>query len=137
MSAIKTEQELREQFKKAFKEWKGDKPWGHYLEPFQDGFYKGYSLAQETIEKQKKDIEELKDKNYKLANTVSFGDEDLREQIKAKDAEIEKLKNLFNKAKAYIDECPCDPDIYPDQLKAWNEYQEELKKLNKNLDGKY
>lgn len=65
------------------------------------------------------------------------GHELSQETIKAKDAEIEKFKNLFNKAKTYIDECPCDPDIYPDQIKAWNEYQEELKKLNKNLDGKY
>lgn len=41
--------------------------------------------------------------------------------------ELTKLTNKFEKANRYIELCPCDPDIYPDQLKAWNEYQEAIK----------
>ena len=36
---------------------------------------------------------------------------------------LEKYRPLFKAAKKYIDESPCDPDIYPQQLEAWNTYQ--------------
>lgn len=36
-------------------------------------------------------------------------------------------KSLFYAAKAYIDECPCDPDIHYNQEQAWNNYQKILK----------
>lgn len=35
-------------------------------------------------------------------------------------------KRLALAAMAYINENPCDPDIYPEQWKAWNEYQKLL-----------
>lgn len=57
--------------------------------------------CKETIEKQKKEIKDLKNKNYKLANTVSFGDEELKETIKAKNSEIE---NLIKEAKKELSE---------------------------------
>jgi len=39
-------------------------------------------------------------------------------------AEIAELKEKLHSAINYINECPCDPDIYPEQLIAWNKYQE-------------
>lgn len=33
---------------------------------------------------------------------------------------------LIVAALKYVDECPCDPDIYPEQLEAWSELQELL-----------
>ena len=53
--------------------------------------------------------------------------DDLRNKIDELEQELSKLTNKFEKAKRYIELCPCDPDIYPDQLKAWNEYQEAIK----------
>lgn len=55
--------------------------------------------------------------NFGIANEVWY----------FKEQELAKLTNKFEKAKRYIELCPCDPDIYPDQLKAWNEYQEAIK----------
>ena len=40
---------------------------------------------------------------------------------------VEELDALFNAAKNYIDNSPCDPDIYPEQLEAWRKYQQLLK----------
>ena len=50
--------------------------------------------------------------------------------LKMKNREIEKLKELFLAAKNYIDESPCDPDIYPEQYKAWVKYQDSLRQYN-------
>ena len=36
-------------------------------------------------------------------------------------------KQGFELAKTYIDESPCDPDIYKEQLTAWDKYQLWLK----------
>lgn len=38
-----------------------------------------------------------------------------------------RLLVLAATAVAYIDENPCDPDIYPEQWEAWEEYQRVLK----------
>ena len=40
--------------------------------------------------------------------------------------ETSKYKELFEAAKLYIDESPCDPDIYTKQLEAWTAYQKLL-----------
>ena len=45
-----------------------------------------------------------------------------REAVKVK-----KYKELWELADKYINESPCDPDIYPSQWEAWNNYQEKLK----------
>ena len=34
------------------------------------------------------------------------------------------LVKTLSAAMEYIKECPCDPDIYPEQLEAWNRLQE-------------
>lgn len=39
-------------------------------------------------------------------------------------------QELFEAAKKYIDESPCDPDYYPEQLEAWNHYQSLLEQYN-------
>lgn len=39
-------------------------------------------------------------------------------------------KRAFEAARAYIDKCPCDPDIYPDQWAAWQKYEQEEESLN-------
>jgi len=39
-------------------------------------------------------------------------------------------EELFLAAKRYIDESPCDPDHYPEQLEAWNNYQELLEQYD-------
>lgn len=36
----------------------------------------------------------------------------------------DKLIAALKAAMRYIGECPCDYDIYPEQLKAWKELQE-------------
>ena len=38
----------------------------------------------------------------------------------------DKLVEALQAAMDYIKQCPCDPDIYPEQLEAWNK----LKSLN-------
>ena len=45
-----------------------------------------------------------------------------REAVKVK-----KYKELWELADKYINESPCDPDIYPKQWEAWNYYQKKLK----------
>lgn len=35
-------------------------------------------------------------------------------------------KQGFELAQNYIDNCPCDPDIYKTQLEAWDKYQKFL-----------
>jgi nitrate/nitrite-specific signal transduction histidine kinase len=52
----------------------------------------------------------------------------IEHQTKSLKEENKELRELFNAAKKYIDESPCDPDIYPEQLKAWEEYQKLLSK---------
>jgi hypothetical protein len=49
------------------------------------------------------------------------------EQLKA---ELDYWKTRCELAEKFIEESPCDPDIYEDQLKAWNEYQEFIKPRN-------
>jgi hypothetical protein len=39
-------------------------------------------------------------------------------------AENERLMEQRDSAIFYIDECPCDPDIYPEQWEAWEKYQQ-------------
>ena len=41
--------------------------------------------------------------------------------------EAKKYKELWELADKYINESPCDPDIYPKQWEAWNNYQKKLK----------
>lgn len=36
------------------------------------------------------------------------------------------LCEAAEKAKAYIDVCPCDPDITLEQTKSWRDYQDAL-----------
>jgi len=56
-------------------------------------------------------------------NDVGFSDK----YAQYLEAELERVKKLFQAAKNYIDVCPCDPDITTEQLEAWNKYQELLK----------
>ncbi len=42
----------------------------------------------------------------------------------AKDKEIAELRARMLAAEAYIAECPCDPDIYESQYKAYAKWQE-------------
>ena len=35
----------------------------------------------------------------------------------------DKLVEALGSALNYISECPCDPDVYPEQLEAWNKLQ--------------
>lgn len=35
----------------------------------------------------------------------------------------DKLVEALSAAMDYIKKCPCDPDIYPEQLEAWNKLQ--------------
>lgn len=44
------------------------------------------------------------------------------------EAENAALREVAVKAAAYIEKSPCDHDIYKDQLAAWYEYQEAMKK---------
>ena len=41
------------------------------------------------------------------------------------------FRELFEAAKVYISKCPCDPDIYPEQYKAWKRYIELIEEYNK------
>lgn len=43
----------------------------------------------------------------------------------------EQEKALREAAEKFIEESPCDPDIYPEQLEAWNYYQQ----LKQNNNG--
>ena len=56
-----------------------------------------------------------------------------KERIIDLENELQKTMKAFKKAKAYIDETPCDPDIYPEQMKAWREYQEALKQVREAI----
>lgn len=44
----------------------------------------------------------------------------------------EREKELREAAEKFIDESSCDPDIYPEQLQAWNHYQQ----LKQQYNGK-
>ncbi len=48
-------------------------------------------------------------------------------KLKQKEAEVDDFKELSSLATAYINEVPCDPDIYPEQLEAWVKYTNKLK----------
>ena len=63
--------------------------------------------------------------------TIGFA----QSKIKAQQERIQELEKAFSAAKAYIDECPCDPDIYPEQLNAWSEYQSVLQLLASKGEG--
>lgn len=41
--------------------------------------------------------------------------------------ELKYWKERAKRAERYISECPCDPDIYADQLKAWESWNEIVK----------
>lgn len=41
--------------------------------------------------------------------------------------ERDEYKALFEAAKKFIEESPCDPDIYKEQLEAYEKYQDLLK----------
>ena len=49
----------------------------------------------------------------------------------------QELVEALSAAISYIDQCPCDPDIYPEQLEAWNKLEsinvDELIKRAKEL----
>ena len=51
------------------------------------------------------------------------GDYDSIKACQQKLLDLEKYRQLFLAAKRYIDESPCDPDIYPAQLEAWQHFQ--------------
>lgn len=60
------------------------------------------------------------------SNDVANFDIDKPEQAKALTLAInnhDKLVEALEAALKYIGECPCDPDIYPEQLEAWNRLQ--------------
>jgi len=40
-------------------------------------------------------------------------------------------KSRCKLAEKFISESPCDPDIYPEQMKAYNKWQKKIKKLPK------
>ena len=85
-----TEQELRDEFEN----WANKVSVSKYNEVYFVIFKSGYLLAQETIEKQKKEIEELQKRSYKyygLSEQLKLDKKILEETIKAKDAEINKL----------------------------------------------
>ena len=42
---------------------------------------------------------------------------------------LDALLEVVESAIGYINESPCDPDIYPEQIKAWDRYQKALVKL--------
>lgn len=85
-----TEQELRDEFEN----WANKVSVSKYNEVYFVIFKSGYLLAQETIEKQKKEIEELQKRSYKyygLSEQLKLDKKILEETIKAKDAETNKL----------------------------------------------
>ena len=62
----------------------------------------------------------------KYENTRSIGivaDSDDLEFIVNSLNNYDKLVEALQSAMNYIKECPCDPDIYPEQLEAWNKLQ--------------
>lgn len=68
-------------------------------------------------------IKALKDMPVVTVEQVSrFRDEALA-TITQLQEENERLTAMLNSAINYIQESPCDPDIYPEQLKAWEKYQ--------------
>ena len=81
----------------------------------------GYSFVDDLEEFVKLQIDE-----HDLKNSLNKCFDDLFLQ-KHLEQELAKLTNKFEKAKKYIELSPCDPDIYPDQLEAWNQYQEAIK----------
>lgn len=95
-----TEQELREKFEKI----KNDNGCIGLLNNEFKWFQKGYSLAQETIEKQKKEIETLDDIIKYQLNQIKANDEEIKSLKRAysliANANTEKLFELENKDKA-------------------------------------
>jgi hypothetical protein len=51
-------------------------------------------------------------------------------EVISAETELQYWKTRCELAEKFIDKSPCDPDIYEDQLKAWNEYQEFIKPRN-------
>lgn len=39
------------------------------------------------------------------------------------------LRAAYDAACKYIEECPCDPDIYPEQILAWKDFLEKKEAL--------
>ena len=52
---------------------------------------------------------------------------ELNGQVDKLTERVEALERLHNAAAKYINESPCDPDIFPEQLEAWIRYQELLR----------
>jgi len=61
---------------------------------------------------------------------------DLLEKGRDTDKGNERLWMAYNTAVAYIDKCPSDPDIFPDQWAAWNDYLEAKAALDAPQDIK-
>lgn len=53
------------------------------------------------------------------------------ERLVQAEAKLEKAEKVARSAIRYIDESPCDPDIYPEQIKAYAEYQQALQDYRK------
>lgn len=49
--------------------------------------------------------------------------------------QIKDQQELIEAAVRYIEESPCDPDIYPEQLKAHQDYTEKLKHFNQTYNN--
>ena len=64
-----------------------------------------------------------------VASYIDF----LNEQTTSQQQTIERLREGLKLAKNYIDKSPFDPDVYPQQLEAWNKYQEFLKNVGEQL----
>ena len=47
----------------------------------------------------------------------------LKGEVKRLNDESFKYQTLFYAAQNYINESPCDPDIFPAQLEAWKTYE--------------
>lgn len=48
--------------------------------------------------------------------------------------ELAYWKKRCELAEAYINESPCDPDIFPKQLRAWNKWRAQVNTTPPNAD---
>ena len=80
-------------------------------------------------EYEKRDIMKLdEDGGYYFRHVNAMTEEklhsksDIAAEFGLRDKEIDRLGDIAKAAIRYIDESPCDPDIYPEQKEAWNAY---------------
>lgn len=78
-------------------------------------------------------IEKVDNRFYEVANYyIPETDVELHESAPDYRALYEQEKELREAAEDFIEKSPCDPDIYPEQIDAWNHYQQ----LKQQYNGK-